>query len=237
MELRLSQKESLNSLWNDSEDSQNGSEQKESLSRFTKLQRAYIQMREIISTRGRKKEILLNTSGYERLPISPMTQNYEAVFRTSLANQPLEHRRMAHPNFKLLSLEEEKLNTFLWELGEKSAQTVGGLETKTIKNGFNVGINFKDTGSYVSKDAADFYFIIQVYNPSQSLEILREEADGKISKAVLTPNKLKKDFRHNGRNYQNVYAVKGKRGDLAKYQFCANVKSVCRVEKPVVYLS
>ena len=59
------------------------------------------------------------------------------------------------------------------------------METKTIKNGFNVGINFKDAGSYVSKDAADFYFIIQVYNPSQALEILREESDGKISKARI----------------------------------------------------
>ncbi|MBI2043205.1 hypothetical protein HYT25_02340 [Candidatus Pacearchaeota archaeon] len=166
----------------------------------------------------KRKSFYFNTKAYENLPAS-LSYSYRATIKTS-------------KGFKTLTnLTEEGLTGFLEEVGEKSSSTVSGpgLIQRPIIKGYNIGIGMQN-GKMVSSEEECGY-IIEVYDPSQPIEILRIGEDGFIyeNKGKRKPQ-IKKEMFYNRRRYSNAYAFRGKAKDLENCFFSANIKAVHMVK-------
>ncbi len=128
------------------------------------------------------------------------------------------------------NLTQKLLNGLFEELGEKSAENRTKLKPKGTQNGFPVGVAFEVGENIVSE--RDVGFIIEVYNPRQSLNLMRIDEKGKMYFNDGKKPKLRKEIRYDGNSYLNAYTLRGKMSDLKRFQtlFGSNMKSMQIVE-------
>ena len=128
------------------------------------------------------------------------------------------------------NLTQKLLNGLFEELGEKSAENRTKLKPKGTQNGFPVGVAFEVGENIVSE--RDVGFIIEVYNPRQSLNLMRIDEKGKMYFNDGKKPKLRKEIRYDGNSYFNSYTLRGKMSDLKRFKtlFGSNMKSMKLVE-------
>ena len=195
---------------------------KKELSPVERLEESYKNSK---SGAEKRKPFYFNTRNYENLPASS-SDSYRATINTSKGFKTLKN------------LTEEGLNDFLEEVGGKSSRTVSGpgLIQRPIVKGYNVGIGIQN-GEYISKEE-EVGYIIEVYDPNQSIELLKIGDDGAVyeNKGNRKPQ-IKKEMFYNGRRYLNAYAIRGKAKDLENCLFSANIKAVHKVKSKPKFLN
>src|SRR3989344_1696451 len=166
---------------------------------------------------AQEKKLYFDSQKYSDLSQQP-GYNFRATFKTI-------------EGWKTKSnLTQKLLNGLFEELGEKSAENRTKLKPKGTQNGFPVGVAFEVGENIVSE--RDVGFIIEVYNPRQSLDLMRIDEKVKMYFNNGKKLKLRKEIRYDGNSYFNAYTLRGKMSDLKRFKtlFGSNMKSMQIVE-------